>query len=295
MKNLILLISLCLFSNMSWSSCVVGDCVNGEGAKSYASGGKYVGQFRNGKYNGQGTLIWPDGGKYVGQFWDGKYSGQGTLIWPDGRKHVGQFKNGKQNGEGTFTYPDGRRYVGQYRNGKISPGQGIEHLLDERQIVYTTYGIELRAADGQLISSNVQHNQLQRLRVESAEQKRRSEQLLARAKEKKERQRSYQRRLDKEKIAELGRRDKKQIAGIQRQLIDHKYLKGTADGIPGNKTSNAVKAFYRDAGVTRPALDDYTTIAEDLSWKLLIPRGNCSSDATRPSTFNICFTFGLEE
>jgi hypothetical protein len=280
---------------MSWSSCVVGDCVNGEGAKSYASGGKYVGQFRNGKYNGQGTLIWPDGGKYVGQFWDGKYSGQGTLIWPDGRKHVGQFKNGKQNGEGTFTYPDGRRYVGQYRNGKISPGQGIEHLLDERQIVYTTYGIELRAADGQLISSNVQHNQLQRLRVESAEQKRRSEQLLARAKEKKERQLSYQRRLDKEKIAELGRRDKKQIAGIQRQLIDHTYLKGTADGIPGNKTSNAVKAFYRDAGVTRPALDDYTTIAEDLSWKLLIPRGNCSSDATRPSTFNICFTFGLEE
>jgi hypothetical protein len=115
--------------------------------------------------------------------------------------------------------------------------------------------------------------------AESAVNKRRVDQGLEKEQQKKDLQ-----------LAEQRRRDKKEIAGIQRQLIGHKYLRGSADGIPGNKTSTAVKAFYRDAGITRPALDDYTSIAADLSWKLLSPAGNCPDGLTRSSGFSVCFT-----
>ena len=38
MKNLILLLSLCLFSSVSWSGCVQGNCANGQGTFYEASG-----------------------------------------------------------------------------------------------------------------------------------------------------------------------------------------------------------------------------------------------------------------
>ena len=33
-------------------------------------------------------------GKYVGDYKDGKYHGQGTYTFADGRKYVGEFKDG---------------------------------------------------------------------------------------------------------------------------------------------------------------------------------------------------------
>ena len=120
--------------------------------------------------------------------------------------------------------------------------------------------------------------------AESAENKRRVDQRLVKEQQKKDRQ-----------LVEQRRRDKKAIAGIQRQLIGHKYLRGTADGIPGNKTSTAVKAFYRDAGITRPALDDYMAIAEHLSSTLLSPAGNCPDHLTRSPGFSVCFTINGQD
>jgi len=141
----------------------------------------------------------------------------------------------------------------------------------------------LFSANGQLVRSNIPNSDLDAIRAESAINKRRADQRLGKEQQKKDRQ-----------LAEQRRRDKKEIVGIQRQLIVHKYLRGSADGIPGNKTSTAVKAFYRDAGITRPALDDYTTIAEDLSWKLLSPDGNCPDDSTSSSGFSVCFTIDAD-
>jgi len=348
MKSLILLISLCLFSSVSWSGCVQGNCANGQGVYTWpdgskyvgqwkddkrngqgtntwpygqkyvgqwkkgklngqgtftwADGEKYVGQYKDDKRNGKGTHTWPDGEKYVGQFKDDDSNGQGAYTWPDGRKHVGQYKDSARNGQGTYTWPDGQKYVGQYKDGKRNgqgtltwpdgtkyvgqykddnpiPGQGKEFLPDGRQLDFNSNNTNLLSANGQLIRSNLSNSDLAAIRAESAVNKRRADQRLGKEQQKKDRQ-----------LAEQRRRDKKEIAGIQRQLIGHKYLRGSADGIPGDKTSTAVKAFYRDAGITRPDLDDYTTIAEDLSWKLLSPYGNCPSDSTSSSGFSVCFT-----
>ena len=42
-----------------------------------ADGGKYVGEFRDGKLHGQGTMTRPDGGKHEGAFRDGFFLGKG--------------------------------------------------------------------------------------------------------------------------------------------------------------------------------------------------------------------------
>jgi len=47
----------------------------GRGKYTYPHGGKYEGDWRNGKYNGQGTLTFPNGDKYVGEWKNGEYHG----------------------------------------------------------------------------------------------------------------------------------------------------------------------------------------------------------------------------
>ena len=50
----------------------------------FASGSKYVGEIKDGKYNGQGTVTFASGEKYDGEWKDGKYNGQGTLFASNG-------------------------------------------------------------------------------------------------------------------------------------------------------------------------------------------------------------------
>ncbi len=45
----------------------------------YAYGGKYVGEFRDGKRTGQGSYTWPEGVVYDGEWQDSLRHGQGTL------------------------------------------------------------------------------------------------------------------------------------------------------------------------------------------------------------------------
>ena len=40
------------------TGCVQGDCVNGQGTYTWASGGKYVGDWKDGKRTGQGFEPW---------------------------------------------------------------------------------------------------------------------------------------------------------------------------------------------------------------------------------------------
>ena len=78
MKNLILLLSLCLFSSVSWSGCVQGNCANGQGVYTSPDGSKYVGQWKDDNYEGQGTLTFPDGSKTTGIWQEGVYFG--TIV-----------------------------------------------------------------------------------------------------------------------------------------------------------------------------------------------------------------------
>ena len=75
------------YADTTWTNC--------EGTETYASGNKYVGEYKDGKKHGQGTLTFADGDKYVGEFKDGKKNGQGTFTFADGRVEEGIWENGK--------------------------------------------------------------------------------------------------------------------------------------------------------------------------------------------------------
>jgi hypothetical protein len=134
--------------------CSDGDCVNGRGTMTYATGHRYAGEFKDGKRHGSGVLhmpggrkivgVWeeneitsgtytePDGTVYEGQWQFRERSGQGRLTFPDGRKYIGEFKSGKRHGKGTMTFPDGRKYVGDFVNG-VRSGQGSMTYPDGRR------------------------------------------------------------------------------------------------------------------------------------------------------------------
>ena len=102
--------SQCVGDIASWNNCI--------GTFTLPDGGKYVGEFRDGKYHGQGTATWPSGQKYVGEFRDGKMHGQGTLTRPSGVKYVGEFRDDKMHGQGTGYNPNGSVFhSGQWLNG----------------------------------------------------------------------------------------------------------------------------------------------------------------------------------
>jgi len=67
--------------------------------------------------NGQGTLTYgkgkSEGGKYVGEWKDGKQHGHGTYTYSNGNKYVGEFKDGLSNGQGTLTYGKGESEGGK--------------------------------------------------------------------------------------------------------------------------------------------------------------------------------------
>ena len=100
---------------------------HGKGVITYSNGEKWVGEFKDGDpYNGQGTYTFSEGrkypngreygGKYVGEWKDGKRNGQGTFIFPDGEKYVGEYKDGKYNGKGVFFKVNGEIQSGTWFN-----------------------------------------------------------------------------------------------------------------------------------------------------------------------------------
>jgi TonB family protein len=91
------------------------------GTQTFASGNKYVGEIKDGKFHGQGTFTYANGDKYVGEFKGGKFHGQGTFTWVDGgKKLVGEYKQGKK-WEGIKYLASGRVF-GTYSNGKWCQG-----------------------------------------------------------------------------------------------------------------------------------------------------------------------------
>ena len=58
MKKLLGIVVLgLLWCSASFAECIEGDCINGYGTFTWASGNKYVGEHKDGKGHGQGTLI----------------------------------------------------------------------------------------------------------------------------------------------------------------------------------------------------------------------------------------------
>jgi hypothetical protein len=65
------------------------------GTFAFASGNRYVGEFRNGLRNGQGTFTFVNGDMFVGEYKNGLRHGQGTLTFANGEVNEGIWKDGK--------------------------------------------------------------------------------------------------------------------------------------------------------------------------------------------------------
>jgi hypothetical protein len=143
MKNIFLML---LFSNVTFSQCVSGDCKNGFGKYDFGFA-TYEGIFKNGKPNGQGTMDYGGGDKFVGNFTNGQEDGDGKLYkknipldvtYVNGKVKIrekqvtiggnaptvaGCQKGDCYNGFGTIKFDSGNRYEGNFENG-IKSGEG---------------------------------------------------------------------------------------------------------------------------------------------------------------------------
>ncbi len=92
----------------------------GEGGMSLTGRVTYEGTFNQGKIE-YGTKTFADGGKYVGDFIDSLPDGQGVVTMAEGGGYAGEWKNGKFNGQGTLTLADGRKQVGKFKDNIYQP------------------------------------------------------------------------------------------------------------------------------------------------------------------------------
>jgi hypothetical protein len=134
-KNFLFLLSLSLISIAVFAQnpCVKGDCIDGEGTFLMATGDRYVGEFRGGKFSGEGEYFFAGedfkkGNKYVGEFRNGLFNGHGTFYFitegpQKGDKFEGELRDGKFNGPGVYEFANGDKYIGEFKDSKFE-GQG---------------------------------------------------------------------------------------------------------------------------------------------------------------------------
>ena len=148
----------------SWTDC--------SGTVTYASGAKYVGEFKDGKEHGQAILYNADGTVIrEGIFEKGNFlhakkpsptvitkktpsNGSSFLICPangvwsncfgtytytNGDKYVGEWKNGKRNGYGTYAFANGNKYVGEWKSGKPDFNRIVHNSLVFRYVQSSEY------------------------------------------------------------------------------------------------------------------------------------------------------------
>lgn len=104
--------------NLSSTGCISGNCTDGFGTYSYASGGKYVGEFVDGLRSGSGTFTWEDGQWYKGNWKEGKQKGYGVFYFASGEKFEGEWDGANKNGYGTYSYNNGTTKTGIWEDDK---------------------------------------------------------------------------------------------------------------------------------------------------------------------------------
>jgi hypothetical protein len=75
---------------------------------------KGTGTLLKGKASGHWIETWADGGRYEGEYRDGEKHGRGTFIWANGNRYEGEFRDDKFHGHGTSIWADGDRYEGDH-------------------------------------------------------------------------------------------------------------------------------------------------------------------------------------
>lgn len=104
--------------------CLSGNCFNGYGTAVFPSGGKYIGDFLEGKIHGKGIFYFSDGNKYIGNWHDQYREGDGRFVFANGDEYFGEFHLNKFSGRGVMKYANGNRYEGEWQE-NWQHGQGI--------------------------------------------------------------------------------------------------------------------------------------------------------------------------
>lgn len=109
---------------------------NGRGARHWVSGDRYDGEWKDDMMHGEGIITKASGGRFLGTFREGKKVNKGTETWgnkvnvpfvcPMGYRHEGRgfctyegsWWENHFHGEGVFTCMDNRSYTGQWRRGR---------------------------------------------------------------------------------------------------------------------------------------------------------------------------------
>lgn len=81
----------------------------------------YEGEWKEDVMSGTGTFTGATGLRYAGAFKDGKYV-KGDIRFPDGATYSGDFAANKFSGAGTFTTAQGVVYSGRFENGAFLDG-----------------------------------------------------------------------------------------------------------------------------------------------------------------------------
>lgn len=116
------------------------------------------------------------GNKYVGEFRNGKFSGEGKMLYVFGSTYLGQWKNGNRHGQGVYEFANGDKYVGQYKDNRYE-GEGTLYATNGSIINQGLWanGSFLRSAPVQ--QATLQNTELERLRAEAEEAKRKQAEL----------------------------------------------------------------------------------------------------------------------
>ncbi len=106
-KSLLYIFPFLLLSSLAWAASQLPPC-EGRSPDKWTN---CFGTFRGASEDG--------GGKYVGEWKDGRFSGQGTFTYFNNEKYVGQWKNDLKHGPGAYIYPDGKVKKGLWKDGKF--------------------------------------------------------------------------------------------------------------------------------------------------------------------------------
>ena len=97
---------------------------HGSGTVTWENGGKYNGDWVDGKANGRGVMNYGNGDRYEGSWRDGHRYGRGLHHFFDGGVYDGEWRNAAPDGLGKMTLKNGSHYEGMWKDGKWH-GAGI--------------------------------------------------------------------------------------------------------------------------------------------------------------------------
>lgn len=167
------------------------------------------------------TINYPFGGRYAGEYRNGKRNGKGASTFPNGIMYSGEWLNGWHHGFGTFTYLDGARYVGEWQSGQRH-GVGILYSANgavedsgmwegDRLVQSFTLNTERFPFNGEIASRELEQRQeTERLAV--AARAREAEQARLAAAE------AERRRQDEQRIAAALEEERKKRLEIEQRL-----------------------------------------------------------------------------